>query len=499
MNRISVIYLILIVVISVGIQIFAATQQSFWEDEAFTSVFASRGPEQIAEVSQWDVHPPLYLYMAAYWGKIFGYDEFGLRFLSILFSEFTLFLTFLFTKNLLGNRTAFAAVTILAFSPLFIMFGHYARYYALAAFLAVSVAYSSWLFATSRNFLPLLFYVISSILFVYVLFAAVVVIAVSFVWWFVVWWQSGRRSALDVLIWILAQLAILAAYIPGLNLLSNLLGRSSEIVQVSNWLVEFLKRSLYIDYVFGLGETISPINPIAWIGGVILLIIAIVSLYRLRRNVMFWFPVLIALAIVLVGIAMTVNAQVSITWQNLPARAFYALPFLSIWLGAGLAGLEPRYLRVAGLCILLTYAYGNFNYLTGREYLRPVFAVPWRGIFAEIQQQAKPDALVVCGEGDTTCNYYSRLFGFEGYGYTNWTNLSSTKHSEVWWVQNNLSRPKSSEVEETTILDQLAKEYQSVTIKGYGEQDQGIRRIKEQFLGGGGYEFRTVVYRFYNP
>ena len=65
--------------------------------------------------------------------------------------------------------------------------------------------------------------------------------------------------------------------------------------------------------------------------------------------------------IVLSGLLVSMNAILSLTWQNLPVRAFYVLPFLAIWLGAGLASLKPRWSILAGALIALVYGVGIYN------------------------------------------------------------------------------------------------------------------------------------------
>ena len=296
----------------------------------------------------WDVHPPLYLYLATYWGLIYGYQELGLRFLSILFSEFALFLTYLLATDLLGKKTGLCAVILLAFSPLFLMFGHNARYYALSAVLALLEVYSMWLYLKSGRIRYLLLYVASSILFLYLLFAALVVLVACNLWYLWGWRRKENRSGWRLLFWVLAQILVLAAYYPGFQNLLTVAQRTAEVASVSNWLVEAIKRFFYTGYVFGLGETLSPLNPLAWIGGIILIGTGIYAIKSRRQDHDFWLPVFLVFIIILSGLLVSVNASVSLTWQNLPVRAFYVLPFLAIWLGAGLAALQPRWMAVAG-------------------------------------------------------------------------------------------------------------------------------------------------------
>ena len=499
MKRLSSILPILVVVISIGLQIWAASRQSFWEDEAFTAQVASLGPAEVAKVVDRDVHPPLYLYLAAYWGLIYGYQEFGMRFLSILFSEFALFLTYLLATDLLGKKTGLCALILLAFSPLFLMFGHNARYYALSAVFALLEVYSMWLYIRSGKIRYLLLYVASSILFLYLLFAALVVLVACNLWYLWSWRWKENRFGWRLLFWTLAQALVLAAYYPGFQSLLSVAQRTAEVASVSNWLVEFIKRFLYTGYVFGLGETLSPLNPLAWIGGIILIGIGLHAIKSQRHNRDFWLPVFLVFFIIVSGLLVSINAAVSLTWQNLPVRAFYVLPFLAIWLGAGLAALRPRWMAVAGALLAIVYGAGIVNYFSGTQYLRPIFSVPWRTVFQDIQDLAQPGAVVVCGPGDSSCRYYSDLFGFAGSSVSNFQNGSGNKAPEVWWIDIYLSRISPGKDPEQKILDQLARQYGSVSTHGYGKQDPSIRQLKSRFLGQDNYEYRVVVYRFFNP
>jgi len=499
MKRLSSIFLILVVGFSIALQLLAASHQSFWEDEAFTAIVASRGPAEVAKVIDWDVHPPLYLYLATYWGQLYGYQELGLRSLSILFSEFALFITYLLATDLLGKKTGLCAVVLLAFSPLFVMFGHNARYYSLSAVFALLEVYSMWLYLKSRKIRYLILYLASSILFLYLLFAALVVLIACNLWYL---WElrlKENRSKGSLLFWVLAQLLILAAYYPGFQSILNLVQRTGELAIVSNWLVEFLKRFSYTGYVFGLGETLSPLNPLAWIGGLVLIGIGLYAIKSQRHNHDFWLPVFFVSIIILSGLLVSANAAVSLTWQNLPVRAFYVLPFLAIWLGAGLANLKPRWMAVAGALLAIVYGAGIYNYFNGYQYLRPIFSVAWRNVFQDIQAQAQPGALVMCGPGDSACGYYSNRFGFGHPSVSNFQNLSKNKAPEVWWIEIYLSRISRDKADEHAILDQLARDYGAASTRGYGKQDPSIRQLKSRFLGQDNYEYRVVVHRFYNP
>ena len=277
MKRLSGVIFFLIVVVSLSLQLWAASQRSYWEDEAFIPIIASRGPIESTKVADWDVHPP-YHFIVTYWGKILGFEELALRFLSILFLEFALFLTYILARAMLGPSTALYSVALLAFSPLFVMFGYNARYYSLAAMLALLVVYSMWRYQTNAKLAYLALYIASSILFLYLLFAALFVIIACNIWWFLIWWQKKGHSRSRLLIWILAQSLILAGFIPGLQVILGVMQRAPEVASTSNWLTELIKRFIYTAYVFCLGETLSPLNPLAWLGGLVIVGTALLAI-----------------------------------------------------------------------------------------------------------------------------------------------------------------------------------------------------------------------------
>ncbi len=155
----------------------AANQKSFWEDESFTAIFAQRDLSELLQGIAWDVHPPLYLLAAGQWGRLFGFDELGLRSFSILCTLAALLLTYKLARDLFDERVGLVAITLLAFTPLLVLYGHSARYYALSLVLALLAAWSMFRFERPRQALFLGIYILSGTAFLYLLFAAAVVLA----------------------------------------------------------------------------------------------------------------------------------------------------------------------------------------------------------------------------------------------------------------------------------------------------------------------------------
>jgi uncharacterized membrane protein len=492
-------YLAIVILVSTGMLVLAAWQKSFWYDEAFSAAAAGRGLDTVLQTAAEDVHPPLLVYLLGIWGQLFGYEELGLRSLSILFAVLSLLLTFLLAKELLGERVALASVVVLGLAPLFIMFAHNARYYALSACLALIVTFAMLRHQTTGRLRYLLLYGLASIAFLYLLYNAAIVILLCNVWWLVLWSRDRPRSPDYLVVWLLAQVAVFLAYLPGLGLLLQTMGRISDSTLVAEWAIELSKRLGYAAYVFGVGETVSPLSPVAWLGlGVVggLFLWAVVAN---RSKSGFWLATSFFAGILGLNGILSLNSVVSLTWQSLPVRVFYALPYLAICLGAGLAALRRRMALVAGVLLLLVYGVASWNYFTDRQFLRPMIAVPWRQLFEQIEQNAQAEPSIICGRGDYACKYYAERYGYVPHTASQYTQLAQRGNGEIWWIQTNLGRGNAGDENEQAILQAALERQPEVKIVNYAPQDASIRWLKSRFMGQEDYAYRVQVYQFSLP
>lgn len=495
----TLVYLGIVILISTGLLVLAAGQKSFWYDEAYSAEAAAGGLEALSQAAVEDVHPPLLVFLLGVWGNIFGFGEMGLRSLSIGFAILALLLNFWFARDLFDERVALLGTAMLAFSPLFIMFAHNARYYALSACLSIIITLAMLRFHASGERGYLVLYGLASIVFLYLLYSAAIVILLCNVWWLGLWLGNQPRPADRWRTWFLAQAILLLAYLPGMVWLVQTMGRISDSSVVSQWPVELGKRLAYSSYVFGVGETLSPLNPAAWLGWILVAGLFLWAGLSNWRQAGFWLAASFFVGILLLNGVLSLNSAVSLTWQSLPVRAFYALPYLAICLGAGLAALRPRLALVVGLLLLLVYGLASWNYYSNRQFLRPMIAVPWAEVFADIQQNAQPDSRLICGRGDYACVYYARRNGFTPYRAAQFTELARRPGGDIWWIQTNLGSKTSGDQEEQEILRRALAGRLDVRVTPYAAQDDSIRWLKSHMLGQDDYAYRVQVYRFSLP
>jgi uncharacterized membrane protein len=493
-------FVILCVAFFAGLLATASQVKSLWEDEVFIVNYSQQSLEKLAVTASWENHPPTYLYMAHYWGEWFGYDANGLRSMSILFAVIGLLFTYLLARDILGERTARITLLLTAIMPLLVMFSHNARYYSLAFALAMLVAFSMNRFAGPGKILYLLLYVASGAALLYLIFSGASVLLAANAWWLLRWLRDKtRRNFLSLLMWFLAQVAIILLYLPGWNQLFAVSERFSQIVELENQIIEIAKRAMYFGFVASVGESISPLNPISWVGILAVVTICIYAIFRNRKNLNLWLPILFFLLITGINLVFTFSSAIAQTWQNVSYRALYAIPFLMIWIAAGIASMKPRLAWVAGGILCAIYALGVVNYLTNRQMIRPVYSVPWQTIFMDIQEKAQPGALVLCGNGDNSCNYYSTRAGFSDNFLGNWEKQKANEFPEVWFVLTNLGREDDRKEFQEEVLDELEQLYPAQDRVNYAKQDPGIRRLKSLMTDQEDYEFRVNVIRFYQP
>ncbi len=119
--------------------------QSFWRDEAFSALLASRNILDIIYLTAKDFNPPLYYIIIHFWIKIFGSSEIALRSFSLICYWATIYVIYLFLSEIIKvkNILILTLCLIIAITnPLLIYYAFEARMYTLFAFLSTLSIYS---------------------------------------------------------------------------------------------------------------------------------------------------------------------------------------------------------------------------------------------------------------------------------------------------------------------------------------------------------------------
>jgi len=137
--------LIMLMLIGFFYRVYGLTDNhSFWTDENHVAIFArailERGKPVLANDYSTGVYQWLQYWLSAISAKVFGLNEFGIRFPSIIFGVLTIWAVYLLGKELFSENVGLVAALFTVFLKIEILWSHQARpYQALQFFYLLSV------------------------------------------------------------------------------------------------------------------------------------------------------------------------------------------------------------------------------------------------------------------------------------------------------------------------------------------------------------------------
>ena len=479
-------------------QFAVASQRSFWEDEALTARLSAQSFPEIVEQRAQNNHPPLYWLLASVWGKVFGFDEPGLRSFSILCLGVVLALLYKLAGLLFTPRVAWMAGLLLVTSPYVLTYGHNARYYALAAALNLLAVLAAFLYFKEHRLWTLVLYCLSAVALIYTIYMGATVLLGINLWLLI---QALRRKLPPgrLFAWVGAQFLIAISYLPWLANLAASAGRNLDpAFSLSGFPADFAVRLGYLGFAYSVGEFFSPLHPLVWLGILLTLFLLLSALRRLDHPTSLLFSVLgiVVLGSILVSI---VSVFPQSAWQNLSNRNFFAYPIFALLLAVGLDRLRLRQAQILLVLLLVVYVAGSFNVYTGRQAVKPLLIVPWVQVMEKIQAESLPESVVFCSQFDTVCPYYVNRYGLKRVSLGGWEQALEVPPPQVWWLQNNIGGYDYQRDQEQAAFEALQATYHQVEQYDYGAQAESIRWIKSRWLGQDDYPYRLNLYQFNQP
>lgn len=116
-------------------------KQSIWFDESYGAYLTRSSFGDIWNLTAVDVHPPLYYFVLKLWSMLFGYTDFGMRFMSIFFGAIAIVFAWQWLKRKFGLKPAMLATLLMTVSPMFIRYGQEMRMYTMAAAIIFAATY----------------------------------------------------------------------------------------------------------------------------------------------------------------------------------------------------------------------------------------------------------------------------------------------------------------------------------------------------------------------
>jgi len=155
MNKIRILFIIIIILAS-SLILVGITHESLSQDELHT---LGTSGKDIKNAFSADIHPPLYYVLMHFWGRIFGFSDFSLRFPSVIFGVLSVIVTFMLARELFNQKIALLSSYLIGMSEFAIFYSKEAKQYTMLLFLATLSTYYFVKFLKNKkanNFLYLL-------------------------------------------------------------------------------------------------------------------------------------------------------------------------------------------------------------------------------------------------------------------------------------------------------------------------------------------------------
>jgi mannosyltransferase len=115
-----------------ALRVWLLGDQNIWWDEGLAIWAVRQGWARMTLWTAGDVHPPLYFWLLKAWVSLAGESEFAARFISLLCGVLTVAALYSLAKSLLGRRIALLATLLLSFSRFHVWWSQEMRMYIVA-------------------------------------------------------------------------------------------------------------------------------------------------------------------------------------------------------------------------------------------------------------------------------------------------------------------------------------------------------------------------------
>ena len=414
--------LLIVILLAFALRVYHLDTQSIWYDEGLSIQLAQQDPAQTIALSAMTDHPPLHTLLLGAWMRVAGESDFVVRYLSVFCGVLVVALTYLLGKRY-DERTGLIAAGLMAIAPLAVYYSQETRGYMLLTALILSATLAALrLISGDRRKRIWFAYIASMTLALYTHYFAAFAWAAINVGWLVAvliaphpalsppgrGQGEGRFKFLGL--WILAQVIILACFLPWLP---------NALAQAGSNATYFPGRVTW-DTVFGetwrafsVGEW-GDMSLVGWLW-LALIVFGVVASLVIHRDARKRSTVIFSLALLIIPLVL----MSGLAWLKPKFAPRYLLPSLpafitlaSVGVTILIDGTKTRYCRWASIGVVLSLALplasiGSLIQL----YTDPALARPdVRSVVQYIQSAEQPtDAiLLVGGHQAPAFNHYYR-------------------------------------------------------------------------------------------
>jgi hypothetical protein len=468
-----------------------------WIDEIYTARWLALPWDRLFATLRDGFYPPVFFVLEALAVRVAGDSEVGLRLLSLLAGVGAVAATFWAFRPLLNERFAAGTAWFLAISPQFFLYARMARYYALAALVAM-IAHGLFVRLAVQRGRPRswILYALASALMVLTSYLTLCLLVAHGVWAAFARRRRGLGRG-----WLLATAGTLLLLSPWLLMI----GGGARGVLAPGAAArpgEWLPLLGFDFHALTASELLYPWEPLGALGllcgGWLLLAGGIAAVRRgLGRSVLL--PALAALALSWAAVS-TIPRETP--FVALPPRTLFLWPFAAVVMALGaLDSAQHKPLRwAATLGLMLAWAGGWLHLYRQEHYLNPIYLTPGREVARDLRGELGADDAVI-SDDDSGANYYlAREAGAvkvlePGDPAAVSALLASHDLRRVWRVR--LSRDGSRRSHPSGSTEDALAGWGAVTAtRGYLAIDQRYRAVKRSLLGMPGYPDRVVVERW---
>lgn len=175
-----------------------AIGQNIWFDEGYSIYVAQKPIAEIISLVSVDAHPPFYYVILKLWGSLFGWNEFTLRFLSIIFATASVAITFFIVKKLAGVKVALGVLPFLILAPFALRYSYEIRPYALTSTLVTGGTLLLLLASQSKKRALWIYYSIIVALGMLTLYMSALIWAAHAIWLAFSYWKDKKATPIKI-------------------------------------------------------------------------------------------------------------------------------------------------------------------------------------------------------------------------------------------------------------------------------------------------------------
>jgi len=215
-NKKITILLILIIILGGGIRLYNLGKEPLTYDELLNlNFFKDRPSIFILDVAQ-DRQMPLNLIIGYLWIRVFGINDFSLRYPSFIFGLIAIFMIYLLAKKIFNNKVGLLAAFLLAFNQSHIRFSQSARGYSLFFLLGIFSVYYFMKILKDPKPLHFKLYLITTVLMVFSHPLSIAILLFQNIYFFIFIKNKNLMKK-----WILFQLLLFLIILPWIIFMIN--------------------------------------------------------------------------------------------------------------------------------------------------------------------------------------------------------------------------------------------------------------------------------------